>query len=384
MDKKTLKEIKRFAREKIILGSGPNQVDNSAPLNDLGVKVKNIRIRALKLTQSEFGNLMGVNSSTIARWETQVLKIEKRYEEKLLMVEEIGDLIINDLINGELLKRLAADGHYGVEVIYQKLLFERIIKKSPKQIDPESFLGPHGLCMKLSLAQLIKDLDNDDENRIKNHILREPIDLKTRCLGVTPLMIAAQKGFVKIFKLLVENGEDIRTRDDDGFTMLHHTLQITEKEKNNIHEKVEIASFLLDQGVDPNIPNYISLPAMVYAVTNGFPVALLKKLLDNGASLGLVGQKSSACTPLIISIMTENHEQAKFLIDAGSDINIQDFRGMTALHYAVITKNKELIEYLLSKGADTTIKSDSGETVIELAESLKSPYAEYIKTKGRR
>ena len=69
----------------------------------------------------------------------------------------------------------------------------------------------------------------------------------------------------------------------------------------------------------------------------------------------------------------------EFLIKAGCEVNSQDVRGDTALHYACYMENTDLVKSLLKHGADPHIKNkenssalDSAEEYEELLELLKS------------
>jgi hypothetical protein len=89
-------------------------------------------------------------------------------------------------------------------------------------------------------------------------------------------------------------------------------------------------------------------------------------------------------TPLLTAILKDNSETAKELIsldksrktinneiiskeliNAGADVDIQGFRGFTALHWACILRLNDLIEFLLQNGADPQVENDFGKKPIE-------------------
>ena len=78
-------------------------------------------------------------------------------------------------------------------------------------------------------------------------------------------------------------------------------------------------------------------------------------------------------SPLISATVFDKPEMAKFLIDAGADINFQNNDGSTALHTAAFFCRPEIVKMLLDKGADKTIKNKYGASAYE---SVAVPFAD--------
>ncbi len=57
---------------------------------------------------------------------------------------------------------------------------------------------------------------------------------------------------------------------------------------------------------------------------------------------------------------------AKVVLRLGADINVQNKRGNTRLHYCFACDYDELGKYLISKGADVTILNELGVTCREV------------------
>ena len=67
-------------------------------------------------------------------------------------------------------------------------------------------------------------------------------------------------------------------------------------------------------------------------------------------------------TLLVIAAQTNCAPVAMELLDRGADINAQNWRGQTALHFAMSFKFHQMADLLLTRGADRTVKNDWGMT----------------------
>ena len=116
----------------------------------------------------------------------------------------------------------------------------------------------------------------------------------------------------------------------DGFTPL--TLAVFFG-----HRKV--VKWLLEHGVDPNIPARNATKVMP---------------LHSAAA-----QKDSA---VAVAISID-------LLDHGAQVNVSQQAGWTPLHQAAASGNVELLKLLLSHGADRSAESEDGRTPIQMAEA---------------
>jgi hypothetical protein len=92
----------------------------------------------------------------------------------------------------------------------------------------------------------------------------------------------------------------------------------------------------------------------------------------SGACVGCMSQYAQADmrdefgnSPLIVACQNGHKRCAKLLIKAGANVNSQNHRGNTALHYAHAYGYTSLSKYLVNKGADDTILNASGLTPYE-------------------
>lgn len=78
-------------------------------------------------------------------------------------------------------------------------------------------------------------------------------------------------------------------------------------------------------------------------------------------------------SPLISAAVFGKPEIAKFLIDAGANLNFQNNDGSTALISAAFFCRPEIVKMLLDKGADKSIKNAYGATAYD---SVAGPFAD--------
>jgi len=70
-------------------------------------------------------------------------------------------------------------------------------------------------------------------------------------------------------------------------------------------------------------------------------------------------------TPLITAAVFGKTKVAIALIEAGADVNYQNYEGSTALHSAAFLCRTEIVEALLDNGADKEVKNNFGSTALE-------------------
>lgn len=112
------------------------------------------------------------------------------------------------------------------------------------------------------------------------------------------------------------------------------------------------------------IPN---TPLLVAILNDKTEIALhLMKLDTEKISLDKADYEYNAQnTPLLLACKRGNTRIALQLIELGANVNCQDFRGFTPLHWASILRLNEVIELLLKSGADPTIKNAFGKLPLD-------------------
>ena len=137
---------------------------------------------------------------------------------------------------------------------------------------------------------------------------------KTDGRGLTPLYVAAARGYNKAAACLVEAGADKDKADLSGFTPLHAAVG---------RGHVEMTRYLVNAGANKDAANLAGITPMLAAAKKGFL------------------------------------RMARVLMEAAADVNRADAGGVTPLQAADERGHAEIVELLLEAGADPIHLSQS-------------------------
>ena len=172
---------------------------------------------------------------------------------------------------------------------------------------------------------------------------------------------AVERGDAKAVKNLISEGADVRTKDKNGKAAI---VIATEKGYG------EVLKLLLENGADPN-GKYFKNPKanlFIMAVHNAnFDAALV--LLKSGVSADFNYKYQDGKTALMIAIESKSQELVTYLLLKKSDIDASDDFGNTALIYAVRNDLFSVAKRLLELGADPTLRQVDGKTALDIAKS---------------
>lgn len=161
--------------------------------------------------------------------------------------------------------------------------------------------------------------------------------------GVTALMIAAQRGYAGVVKILLEKGLPVNARSKSGDTAL---MGAVHNAQDATSPQFEVISLLIKSGADPNMVGYSDAlscrtPLMDAAEYGKFDV--MKLLIANKADVNLVcGNLDSV---LYYAIRSGKAGILQFALDAGASAK-GEF-GQRLLSYALwIHADSEIIELL--------------------------------------
>lgn len=247
----------------------------------------------------------------------------------------------------------------------------------------------------------------------------------------TPLQLAAEQGYIEIFRLLVSKGADIHekmeftrnllglaarwghceivqyllnagikieAKDDDSWTALHVAASwghgkvikflieagadIEARTKDGqsplicstSYGYLEATRILLDYGanIQARCSRGISAIHEAAADPSDKQVEVMKLLLERGASIAWTVTNDedpdlNGRFPIHYAALNGSQQGVKYLLDNGSDINAVNSWGVVPLHVAAGEGRTEMVQYLIKLGANIHALNDRGENVLHSA-----------------
>ena len=139
-------------------------------------------------------------------------------------------------------------------------------------------------------------------------------------------------------------------------------------EENRVRE----ISFFLDAGFSVNSRNNAGVPLLNLAARTktGNP-DVIRYLIASGADVNLLAEDRNS-TALIDGVMAQNLDIMDDLIKAGTDLNVKDKNGQTALTVAAGASREKMVEILLKAGSDADIPDSLGVSARKYATLFKN------------
>jgi Ankyrin repeats (3 copies) len=183
-------------------------------------------------------------------------------------------------------------------------------------------------------------------------------------------LAAMSDGSAETVKLLIAKGANVSVVD---------SLKMTTLTAATLGDDAGTIRQLVDAGVDVNAADAHGFTPLMNAAANG-NLEAVKLLLAKGARVNAVsgppyepvknGTIALGNFTALALAATGPADVVKALIEAGADVNVKEFRGMTPLMFAAVTDHGDLetLKMLIARGADLGTKSQSGETALDWAQ----------------
>jgi len=153
---------------------------------------------------------------------------------------------------------------------------------------------------------------------------------------------------------------------------------------NNNLDRVSAA--LLDHCNDINVignkPNYQVTP--LYAATRKNNMEMVKRLLDRGADINVMGDTAYGKTAVHAAASTGNAEILQLLIKSGADLDSLDIQKNTVLSEAITCGKTEIVELILASGCTVNLITDQykGSHLLQAIKEGKEEIAKFLIAKG--
>jgi ankyrin repeat protein len=190
--------------------------------------------------------------------------------------------------------------------------------------------------------------------------------LVPNCQGITPLHLFAQSTsltrFTSIFSEIDQAEDPLEREDEEMQTPLFYAIQ-----KN----RVDIVSFLLDKGANPNHRSKTRTTPLGLAIEkNSLPIvrALIEKGVCIESPIGVDGERA-----LHIAIREGFDEIAKYLVEKTTHMYQKDRQGQEPIHVAAAKGNQNMVRFLHACGASLFSIDHQGNGLAYFAAQSKCP-----------
>lgn len=197
---------------------------------------------------------------------------------------------------------------------------------------------------------------------------------------VTALYLAATNADVKMIRLLLEKGTNIRIIDDDDMRRsvtddnvdkllkllleqgAHSIIQDHVCGGTALHFAAEcghegVTRLLLERGMNASVKDMFGRTALQWAAVEGHET-IVRLLLENGVDVN--GGDYDDITALHRAAERGCDNVVRLLLEKGANVDAQDSERATPLHWAAELKNLPTVRLLIELGADHTIKNSGG------------------------
>jgi ankyrin repeat protein len=191
---------------------------------------------------------------------------------------------------------------------------------------------------------------------------------------LSPLDVAAGRGHLEIFELLLDADADVEAIDEDGGTAL-------ESAACGGHR--EIVSLLLEAGANPKHKDHFGKSAIIYAAERGH-AAIVAELMplstpkvrqqaDLMLRLKAQGEPSPQVLKFFAAVVEGDLDEVRRYLDEGGNIEVMDESGTTALAQAA-SVNAAVVKLLVERGANLAHVDANGCCPVEYATACPAAF----------
>lgn len=182
-------------------------------------------------------------------------------------------------------------------------------------------------------------------------------------LMVTPLMMAAFRGYENCVDELLAGQANVNLRDEDQRSALYYSLTANQ---------IGISQKLIQAGAEVALTDRWNLTPLMLASQKG-ELQLVRQILESlRKSSQLDKSDENGWSALFYAVSSERTQVAKELIDFGFPVNSADSKGLTLVHLSVDNEDSKTLQLLIQNKASCRQKDQAGRTPLRLAKTKKN------------
>ena len=218
---------------------------------------------------------------------------------------------------------------------------------------------------------IFKACKDGDIKTVKKYIKdKRDVNAKDQKSGLSLLHIACMFHHLELVELLLDNGANINSTNNNGSTPLHIACKYNFEDC--IGDKLGVVELLLKKNIDFKIKNKDGMTALHMLCRYHYQdknVAHVYALIKYGSH---VNEKDNhGTTPLhyVCDSLTDSSVYVELLVNNGANVNAIDNNGMSPLHYACNHRNNNAntAVTLINNGACVDTQYDNGYTCLHQA-----------------
>lgn len=179
----------------------------------------------------------------------------------------------------------------------------------------------------------------------------------------------------KMLALLIKYGMDTRLKNEWGENILHEFVdKFVQKEDQ---DAVEIAEMIINSGVPvDDVDNLNCSPLLISIYSEN--IELVSYLIQRGANVNHRTDELGYF-PMLLASECNNNDIIDLLLSNGADINASSQDKMTALHFACLDHSERMISALIQKGANVSTENKYGMSPLSLLDPEGENYDQCVR-----